>query len=655
MLRLKSVLILVLLVLFISNVANAQSKIAVMDFRAGTGVENVDGMSAVFSTYFTPLGYTLVERTQIDRIIVEQGFQRSALTQEQMVRIGQLLNIQKMVVGDIIIIGGQYEIDVRVVNVETSEVGFRDGETWAKGMTYRDAMRNLAERIVSKMNADISAASAVAANAATNSNTIVTLYNYLKVFPEDLGDFPSPPTNVIKAINSNVPYGYNDWRVPTIEEMALIKANRTNIAGIGNGEYMTSDGKTSGILRLVTTGKTFAESEDLRIQQETEQRRLAEERRAREAEERRQAEEKHQREEQIMASLSTFEAARFYMLRRYGQDINYIRSSSEITGRLGWSYVDHRQLSNIPAMQKLLTTHRFWWGHQGVNNYDNQPIRLINDKRGRVVPGWTNISVYDSRSRNYTTQRMIFGTRHQIEGQLPSDVVFMNECLYADLYYRQLNSEEASRLADQIVITASEELRKTEEAKVLAEQTRVKEEARQIVEQQRIEQEKQLLAEQIKLEKEKQQLAETQRLAEVRKGEEYKLRKEITVNGTTWATTNIEAQRSLGGLGIHYDYETAKTVCPYGWRLPTEQDFRNLASAGFIWTTINGVNGYLFGKRDNNIIFLPDTGTGRDYGVTPGSHGGYWIAGGKVFHRPNGKEIVFYNDKKYAFVRCVRE
>lgn len=257
-----------------------------MDFRAGTGVENVDGMSGVFGTYFTPQGYALVERTQIDRVIVEQGFQRSSLTQQQMVEIGQLLNLQNIVVGDIVVLNGQYDIDVRVVDVETGEVKFRDGETWAKGITYRDAMRNLAERLVSKMNTATAAAISSGASMGSQSDKVVILFNYLKVYPEDLGDFPYTPVNVISALNSEKPYGYDDWRVPTIEEMALIKANRAKISGIGTGEYMTSDGKKSGNIRLVTTGETFAAKEAKRIREEMEQRK----REAAEEEQKRQAE-----------------------------------------------------------------------------------------------------------------------------------------------------------------------------------------------------------------------------------------------------------------------------------------------------------------------------------------------------------------------------
>ena len=44
---------------------------AVMEFKARVGISqsDVDGISAIFTTYFHPSGYTMVERTQIDKVI----------------------------------------------------------------------------------------------------------------------------------------------------------------------------------------------------------------------------------------------------------------------------------------------------------------------------------------------------------------------------------------------------------------------------------------------------------------------------------------------------------------------------------------------------------------------------------------------------------
>ncbi len=125
---------------------------AVMEFKAGVGISqaNVDGLSGIFITYFRPAGYTMIERTQIDRIIDEQQFQRSSLTESQMVRIGELLNLSKIVIGDVNIVMGQYNVDVRVINVESGTIAATEGATFA-GSSYRETMKSLAQKLAGQI------------------------------------------------------------------------------------------------------------------------------------------------------------------------------------------------------------------------------------------------------------------------------------------------------------------------------------------------------------------------------------------------------------------------------------------------------------------------------------------------------------------------
>ena len=125
---------------------------AVMEFKAGVGISqaDVDGLSGIFITYFRPAGYTMIERTQIDRIIDEQQFQRSSLTESQMVRIGELLNLSKIVIGDVNIVMGQYNVDVRVINVESGTIAATEGATFA-GASYRETMKSLAQKLAGQI------------------------------------------------------------------------------------------------------------------------------------------------------------------------------------------------------------------------------------------------------------------------------------------------------------------------------------------------------------------------------------------------------------------------------------------------------------------------------------------------------------------------
>jgi len=147
----KVVMIAIMAVLFVNSVNAQATRIAVLDFKAGVGVaqSDVDGISAILITYLNN-NFTIVERTQIDRVINEQRFQRSSLTQQEMVRIGQILNVAKIVIGDVNLLGGQYNLDVRVIDVQTGVTEATAGETFQIG-NIRPVTQRLAQTLSSKM------------------------------------------------------------------------------------------------------------------------------------------------------------------------------------------------------------------------------------------------------------------------------------------------------------------------------------------------------------------------------------------------------------------------------------------------------------------------------------------------------------------------
>lgn len=145
----KTKALLLTLMAMIGLSVSAQPRIAVLDFNAGVQVSqnDVDGLSAIFNTYFEPAGYTVVERTRVSRIIEEQNMQGGRLTEKEMVKLSEILNVPVIVIGDVNKAMGQYNIDVRAVNVETGAILAKDGAEWAEGTSYRSMMRALAERI----------------------------------------------------------------------------------------------------------------------------------------------------------------------------------------------------------------------------------------------------------------------------------------------------------------------------------------------------------------------------------------------------------------------------------------------------------------------------------------------------------------------------
>lgn len=225
---------------------NQVLSIAVVGFTANTGISqsDIDGISAIFTTYFMPQGYTLVERMRIDKIIEEQNMQRGSLTNSDMVRLGELLNVQKIVVGDIAVVEGQYNIDVRVVDVERGTIAATDGAAWVQGSSYRAMMQSLATRLSQAVSVKTEGEEPIAPPV---ENEIGIVFDYLKVFPYTIGTFEDVPNNVIEQLNKQEKFGYNTWRIPTQEELSLLAANGYAI----DDNYMCSEHQR-GVVLLVT-------------------------------------------------------------------------------------------------------------------------------------------------------------------------------------------------------------------------------------------------------------------------------------------------------------------------------------------------------------------------------------------------------------------
>lgn len=113
-------------------------------------------------------------------------------------------------------------------------------------------MKGIAEKLANKIAINPVAPSAPGGGGNSSSTSrkrtsVETIYGYLKVFPEELGSFESVPNTVINQLNSQAVHGYNTWRVPTNEELSLMKAN----GYLSGGTYMTKE-NTRGIVLLVT-------------------------------------------------------------------------------------------------------------------------------------------------------------------------------------------------------------------------------------------------------------------------------------------------------------------------------------------------------------------------------------------------------------------
>lgn len=281
-----SIKVLGLIAMLVLTTSAFAQRVAVLNFNAGSGVTQmeVDGLSSIFNTYFAPKGAEIVERTSVDKILQEQKFQNSRFTNTDMVALGEMLNVSLIVVGDINVVMEQYNVDVRVVNVQTGTIVAKDGTSFSKGGSYRDMMKELGERLSNSLEKEIENLQITSDNIFNDNNgkasvlpknmttkitednskrertDVVVLEGFLKLYPEDLGEFSSNPTQLIKQINQQERYGYSSWRLPTQEELDLTRSN----GYLSGNKYMTRE-DPSGVLMLVTTEKQKKQKVDYPI------------------------------------------------------------------------------------------------------------------------------------------------------------------------------------------------------------------------------------------------------------------------------------------------------------------------------------------------------------------------------------------------------
>lgn len=244
----KKILFVACMMLALLNNVHAQEKmkIAVLDFKPGVGVTEtgVNGLSEMLITaLFETNKFTIVERTQIDKAIAEQGFQKSNLSAGEIAKVGKILGVKSVLVGTVNFIAtertteqvatgmitGEYNIDVRIVDVESGEIVSSAGVTKTTTKTYRDLMPTLAENLTKKI-------------ISSDGGQVVKLLGYLYVFPEDLGRLTyAEAMEMCKNVNAVNLHGYNNWRIPTLNELKVIYQNKVKINGLSDEWYLSNE------------------------------------------------------------------------------------------------------------------------------------------------------------------------------------------------------------------------------------------------------------------------------------------------------------------------------------------------------------------------------------------------------------------------------
>lgn len=165
----KKLYLITFLLMAFAMTATAQDKkmkIAVMDFKAGVGVnaDQVEGLSdMLINTLFETKKFSIVERSQLYEVLKEQNLQ-GELTVQQCVKVGRILGVESVLIGTVNFLAeqktlggstiGEYNVDIRAVDVESGEVVTTAGGTKTSGSTYRAMMEKIARQLAENLTGD---------------------------------------------------------------------------------------------------------------------------------------------------------------------------------------------------------------------------------------------------------------------------------------------------------------------------------------------------------------------------------------------------------------------------------------------------------------------------------------------------------------------
>lgn len=133
--------------------------IAILDLEAsGLDAGEVKTLSDALRNNIIDQGaYTVLERSKMDVILKEQGFQASgACTNEACaVEMGQLLGVDAMVLGSVGRVGKTYSVTVRMLDIKTGKI-FHSASEYYKGEIdglLTETMRNIAVKLATTQKA----------------------------------------------------------------------------------------------------------------------------------------------------------------------------------------------------------------------------------------------------------------------------------------------------------------------------------------------------------------------------------------------------------------------------------------------------------------------------------------------------------------------
>lgn len=201
-------------------------------------------------------GYNAYDRVDLQTIMSEHNFQRTGLVDDATIKkLGEMTGASLVLIPEVAASDdGKIYVAVKMLDVTTAQTMMSTGQLMGSSSNEVDeGCRLLVEKVLGN------GVSTSSISAPTDEP--ITLYGYLHVFPKDIGEFKALPEQLLSAINNQGLYGYDSWRLPTIEELSIMRANSDLIPNLKNADYLCSDSSNGGYARLVTTDSSVKQRE----------------------------------------------------------------------------------------------------------------------------------------------------------------------------------------------------------------------------------------------------------------------------------------------------------------------------------------------------------------------------------------------------------
>jgi hypothetical protein len=175
----------------ISSIFSQDQKfpVAILDFEGQDVKSKV--LNACFQRFETSLiesgRFTVIEKNDRDEVLEEQKVQSSGICDTDcIVDVGQMLGADYLVMGEIISLSGLYQINIKVISVESGSVTEKvTEEVEGNEIDLLNAMDRASDKIIRKLSIQRPIYSQIAIN--KNPKTIIQKYGIINIVSEPIG------------------------------------------------------------------------------------------------------------------------------------------------------------------------------------------------------------------------------------------------------------------------------------------------------------------------------------------------------------------------------------------------------------------------------------------------------------------------------------